>query len=40
MKLRSFATRRRAFLLSATAGLFAPVNANAQKRRRIGALIF
>jgi putative ABC transport system substrate-binding protein len=35
---RSFTTQRRAFLLSATAGLFVPVNARAQKRRRIGAL--
>jgi putative tryptophan/tyrosine transport system substrate-binding protein len=39
MKRRSFAARRRAFLLGATAGLLAAVNANAQKRRRIGALI-
>ena len=39
MKRRSFTTRRRAFMLSATAGLFVPVKARAQKRRRIGALI-
>ena len=39
MKRRSFTTWRRAFLLSATAGLLAPVNADAQTRRRIGALI-
>lgn len=36
---RSCTTRRRVFMLTATAGLFAPVNAHAQKRRRIGALI-
>src|SRR5262245_51856198 len=39
MKRRSFTTRRRAFMQSATAGLFVPMNARAQKRRRIGALI-
>jgi hypothetical protein len=39
MKRRPFTTRRRAFMLSATAGVFAPVNAHAQARRRIGALI-
>jgi putative ABC transport system substrate-binding protein len=38
MKRQSFTTRRRAFMLSATAGLFVPANARAQKRRRIGAL--
>lgn len=39
MKRRSFTTPRRAFMRSATAGLFLPVNARAQKRRRIGVLI-
>ena len=38
MMRRSFTTRRRAFMLSAAAGLLAPVNARAQTRRRIGAL--
>ncbi|HJQ59456.1 MAG TPA: ABC transporter substrate-binding protein [Vineibacter sp.] len=38
MERRSFTTRRRWFVLSAAAGLFVPVNARAQKRRRIGAL--
>ena len=38
MERRSFTTRRRAFMLSATAGLLAPADARAQKRRRIGAL--
>jgi putative ABC transport system substrate-binding protein len=39
MKRRSFTTRRRAFMLSATAGLLTPVKVRAQKRRRIGALL-
>jgi putative ABC transport system substrate-binding protein len=39
MKRRSFTTRRRGFLQSAAAALFVPMNARAQKRRRIGALI-
>jgi putative ABC transport system substrate-binding protein len=38
MKRRSFTTRRRTFMLSTTAGLLAPADARAQKRRRIGAL--
>ena len=39
MKQRSCTMRRRAFILTAAAGPFAPVNAHAQKRRRIGALL-
>ena len=39
MKRRSFTMRRRAFMQSATAGLFVPVDTVAQKRRRIGLLI-
>ena len=38
MKQRSFTAQRRAFLLSTTLGLLAPVTARAQKRRRIGAM--
>jgi putative ABC transport system substrate-binding protein len=38
MKRRSFTMRRRAFMQSATAGLFVPVDTLAQKRRRIGLL--
>jgi putative tryptophan/tyrosine transport system substrate-binding protein len=38
-RMKRSSTRRRVFMLTAMAGLFAPVNAHAQKRRRIGALI-